>query len=183
MVLVEEGRIITWCTSTNNISSNTPLPKIRTRETTGRRTRATHYTLHYIQKATKNTSLGWAHDSNPKLHFNTHVCSLVSIEYLYIHYFNQVWGSASCVYPYIGCRITFVFPFCNFSCVYLLFSLWYFPANGQIGGTQHYGNCVIQMGKWYQAGLLYILIIEENEKLNHIFVLKHQIPLHLSLHI
>ena len=42
--------------------------------------------------------------------------------------------------------------FSNFSGVCLLFSLWYFPANGQIGGTQHYGNRVILMGKWYQAG-------------------------------
>jgi hypothetical protein len=42
--------------------------------------------------------------------------------------------------------------FSNFSGVCPLFSLWYFPANGQIGGTQHYGNRVILMGKWYQAG-------------------------------
>ncbi len=42
--------------------------------------------------------------------------------------------------------------FSNFSGVCLLFSLWYFHANGQIGGTQHYGNRIILMGKWYQAG-------------------------------
>ena len=44
--------------------------------------------------------------------------------------------------------------FSNFSGVYLLFSLWYSPANGQIGGTQHYGNRV--MGKWYQAEDMFV---------------------------
>ena len=42
--------------------------------------------------------------------------------------------------------------FSDFSAVYLLFSLWYSPAKGQIGGTQHYGKRVIEMGKWCQAG-------------------------------
>ena len=42
--------------------------------------------------------------------------------------------------------------FSDFSAVYLLFSLWYFPAKGQIGGTQHYGKRVIEMGKWCQVG-------------------------------
>ena len=41
-----------------------------------------------------------------------------------------------------------------FSSVCLLFSLWYSPANCQIGGTQHYGKRVIEMGKWCQAGIL-----------------------------
>ena len=47
--------------------------------------------------------------------------------------------------------------FSDFSAVYLLFSLWYSPAKGQIGGTQHYGKCVIEMGKWCQAGIIIII--------------------------
>ena len=42
--------------------------------------------------------------------------------------------------------------FSDFSAVYLLFSLWYSPAKGQIGGTQHYGKRVIEVGKRCQAG-------------------------------
>ena len=53
--------------------------------------------------------------------------------------------------------------FSNFSGVCLLFSLWYFPANGQIGGTQHYGNRVILMGKWYQAGYNLLIIINSKK--------------------
>ena len=44
--------------------------------------------------------------------------------------------------------------FSDFSGVCLLFSLWYFPAKGQIGGTQHYGKRVIQSGKWCQIGFV-----------------------------
>ena len=49
--------------------------------------------------------------------------------------------------------------FSIFSGVYLLFSLWYSPANGQIGGAQHYGKVVIQMGKWRQARRNIFIII------------------------
>ena len=53
--------------------------------------------------------------------------------------------------------------FSDFSAVYLLFSVWYSPAKGQIGGTQHYGKRVIEMGKWCQAGNALLLFFASSQ--------------------
>ena len=61
-------------------------------------------------------------------------------------------------------RLQHIVPIClpsNFTAMYLLFSLWYFPAKGQIAGKQHYEKRVIQVGGDDVVVVLLLLLLSQ----------------------